>query len=73
MSGYFKCLIYKITLKVHKFVVYNLVNFVFFAYLCIRNQVKKKQQWKRHSYMVCRLPKIDAKCESGFISHLWKK
>lgn len=37
MSGYFKCLIYKITLKVHKFVVYNLVNFVFFAYLCIRN------------------------------------
>ena len=29
MSGYFKCLIYKITLKVHKFVVYNLVNFFF--------------------------------------------
>ena len=36
--------------------VHNLVNFVFFAYLCIRNQVKRKRQWKRHSYMVCRLP-----------------
>ena len=61
MSGYFKCLIYKITLKVHKFVVYNLVNFVFFAYLCIRNQAKK--QWKRHSYMVCRLPETTSPTE----------
>ena len=30
MSSYFKCLIYKIILKVHKFVVHNLVNFVFY-------------------------------------------
>ena len=41
MNSYFKCLIYKKILKVHKFVVHNLVNFVFFAYLCIRNQVKR--------------------------------
>ena len=27
MSSYFKCLIYKILLKVHKVVVHNLVNF----------------------------------------------
>ena len=30
MSSYFKCLIYNILLKVHKFVVHNLVNFVFY-------------------------------------------
>ena len=30
MSSYFKCLIYKILLKVHKVVVHNLVNFVFY-------------------------------------------
>ena len=41
MNSYFKCLIYKKILKVHKFVVHKLVNFVFFAYLCIRNQVKR--------------------------------
>ena len=31
MNSYFKCLIYKKILKVHKFVVHNLVNFVFFC------------------------------------------
>ena len=61
MSSYFKCLIYKKILKVHKFVVHNLVNFHFFAYLCIRNQAKK--QWKRHSYMVCRLPETTSPTE----------
>ncbi len=30
MSSYFKRLIYKIILKFHKFVVHNLVNFVFY-------------------------------------------
>lgn len=33
----------------------------FFAYLCIRNQAKK--QWKRHSYMVCRLPETTSPTE----------
>ena len=61
MSSYFKYLIYKIILKVHKFVVHNLVNFHFFTYLCIRNQAKK--QWKRHSYMVCRLPETTSPTE----------
>ena len=34
MSSYFKCLIYKILLKVHKVVVHNLVNFVFLSEYC---------------------------------------
>lgn len=41
--------------------VHNLVNFHFFTYLCIRNQAKK--QWKRHSYMVCRLPETTSPTE----------
>lgn len=66
MSSYFKCLIYKITLKVHKFVVHNLVNFVFFAYLCIRNQVKRNSNGKgiRIWYVGCRKLMQNVKVDS---------
>lgn len=41
--------------------VHNLVNFHFL--LIFASVIKQKKQWKRHSYMVCRLPETTSPTE----------